>query len=90
MYQYSLSYFLRLFSLIIQNSEKNEDQQIRIQTLMKEITSVVYSNICRGLFNTHKLIFSFMISARILLQRKSITVAEWSLFLRGVIIDGEI
>ena len=51
---------------------------------------MVYSNICRGLFNTHKLIFSFIIAARILLNSKNISIAEWDLLLKGVVIDGNV
>lgn len=57
---------------------------------MREITQIVYNNICRGLFNTHKLIFSFMIATRILLQSGDITMPDWNLFLKGVMIDGNI
>jgi len=57
---------------------------------MREITSIVYSNICRGLFNSHKLIFAFMIATRIALQANEVSAAEWNLFLKGVIIDGPI
>ena len=57
---------------------------------MREITSILYNNICRGLFNTHKLIFSFMIATRILLQSRDISVPEWNLLLKGVMIDGDI
>ena len=57
---------------------------------MKEITRIVYNNICRGLFNTHKLIFSFMIASRILLKAGRISAKEWDLYLKGVLIDGKI
>ena len=57
---------------------------------MTEITRIVYQNICRGLFNAHKLIFSFLIGSRIALKAKTISPGEWDLFLKGVIIDGDI
>ena len=63
MYQYSLSYFIKLFTNIIKNAEQSEEVSERIATLMKDITFIIFSNICRGLFNTHKLIFSFMLAA---------------------------
>ena len=61
--------------------------QKRIDILMSEITRIVYNNICRGLFNMHKLIFAFLIGSRILLNRGDITMEEWNLFLKGVIMD---
>jgi dynein heavy chain len=92
MYQYSLSYFIKLFNNIIKVAEKNEDVNVRIETLMKEITFTIFSNICRGLFNSHKLIFSFMLAAKIQLEshsETSITRPEWDLFLKGVLVDAE-
>jgi dynein heavy chain len=90
MYQYSLTYFLRLNNSIIEAAEKNEVQSVRIATLLSEITRIVFNNICRGLFNRHKLIFAFMIVSRIFLQAGNITVPEWDIFLKGVIMDGNI
>lgn len=57
---------------------------------MTEITKIVYNNICRGLFNSHKLIFAFLIGSRILLNINEISKEEWDLFLKGVIMDGKI
>lgn len=65
MYQYSLNYFIKLFKQIIINSEGSDDVEIRVKILMASITELIYTNICRGLFNTHKLIFSFLISFQI-------------------------
>lgn len=90
MYQYSLNYFTKLFTNIIKVAEKSNEIEQRINTLLKEITYVIFSNICRGLFNTHKLIFSFMLAAKIQLESKdarSITAQEWDLFLKGVLVD---
>jgi len=47
-------------------------------------------NICRGLFNNHKLIFSFCIASKIERLSGEINYAEWNLFLRGVLVDGDI
>ncbi len=38
---------------------------------------------CRGLFEKHKLVFSFMLCADIMRQAGDITDAEWNYFLRG-------
>ena len=57
---------------------------------MREITQITYNNICRGLFNNHKLIFSFMIATRILIKSGGISMSEWNLYLKGVMIDGDI
>ena len=38
---------------------------------------------CRGLFEQHKLVFSFMLCVDIMRQAGEISDAEWNFFLRG-------
>ncbi|KAJ3267030.1 Dynein heavy chain 6, axonemal [Chytriomyces hyalinus] len=83
MYQFSLKYFKNLFNQCIIESEKSEDLQTRIRILCKNTTYSVFSNVSRGLFEAHKLIYSFMICIAILRQRESITDIEWNFFIRG-------
>lgn len=90
MYQYSLTYFIKLFILIIETTEKFDDVEKRVQTLLKQITETIYLNICRGLFNAHKLIFSFSIATKIQRLSGEINYGEWNMFLRGVLVDGDI
>jgi dynein heavy chain, axonemal len=87
MYQYSLNYFIKLFKQIIINSEASDDVEVRVRILMSSITELIYTNICRGLFNTHKLIFSFLISFQICKSAGEISDEEWGMLLRGVIVD---
>ena len=53
MYQYSLKYFSQLFNTCIELSEKSSDLQIRLDTLLKNSTISVYTNVAR-------LVVSFM------------------------------
>jgi dynein heavy chain len=87
MYQYSLNYFIKLFKQIIVNSEPSEDVEKRVKILISTITELVYTNICRGLFNTHKLIFSFLIAFQICKNMGEITDQEWNMILKGVVVD---
>jgi len=48
-----------------------------------DITSSFYTNICRGLFEKDKLLYSFTISVNISLESKEINQREWAFFLRG-------
>ncbi|KAI8619311.1 dynein heavy chain and region D6 of dynein motor-domain-containing protein [Chytriomyces sp. MP71] len=83
MYQFSLKYFKNLFNQCIIESEKSEDLQTRIRILCKNTTYSIFTNVSRGLFETHKLIYSFMICIAILRQRESIVESEWNFFIRG-------
>ncbi|KAJ3082656.1 Dynein heavy chain 6, axonemal, partial [Rhizoclosmatium hyalinum] len=83
MYQFSLKYFKNLFNQCITESEKADDLQVRIKILCKNTTYSIFSNVSRGLFEAHKLIYAFMICAAILRQRESISENEWNFFIRG-------
>ena len=83
MYQYSLSYYASLFARCIAESEKSSDLQVRLSNILNYMTLIIYQNICRGLFEKDKLLFSSSICFQILRQAGEIHDAEWSLFLRG-------
>ncbi|KAJ3125643.1 Dynein heavy chain 6, axonemal, partial [Physocladia obscura] len=83
MYQFSLKYFKNLFNQCIIESEKSDDLQTRILILCKNTTYSIFTNVSRGLFEAHKLIYAFMICVAILRQRESISEGEWNFFIRG-------
>nr|CAH7757603.1 unnamed protein product [Callosobruchus chinensis] len=85
MYQYSLKYFNQVFNNVIEISEKSRDLQTRLEVLYREITLAVYTNISRGLFERHKLIFSFMLCVAIFQQSGVIDDSQWNYLLRGPI-----
>jgi dynein heavy chain, axonemal len=67
MYQYSLEYFMKLFKRRLEITEKREKVTERISLLIGDITESFYLNICRGLFEKDKLLYSFMIASKILI-----------------------
>ncbi|KAL7754338.1 hypothetical protein RI367_000319 [Sorochytrium milnesiophthora] len=83
MYQFSLKYFKNLFTQCIVDSDKGFDLERHIVNLCRDITFTVFSNVSRGLFEQHKLIFSFMMCVEIMRNRGDIGDAEWNYFLRG-------
>jgi len=84
MYQFSLAYFTRLFNLVIDTSERPKDFGKRIEILIESITEIIYTNVCRGLFNTHKQLFSFLVSSAIGRRTNAIKAPEWDIFLKGL------
>eukprot|EP00644_Phytophthora_capsici_P004659 jgi/Phyca11/7444/fgenesh1_pm.PHYCAscaffold_19_\ len=83
MYQYSLPFFQRLFNICFDEAPKAENLQKRLNNLTDFQTRYIYVNICRGLFEVHKVLFSMLICCKILLHSGKISSREWSFYLRG-------
>lgn len=83
MYQYSLEFFKALFLNTIANSEQLEDKEAKLDLYIDNITQAVYTNVCRGLFEQHKPMFSFLMCTSVLRERHEISAEEWNFFLRG-------
>uniref|UniRef100_A0A0A9VY83 Dynein heavy chain 2, axonemal n=2 Tax=Lygus hesperus TaxID=30085 RepID=A0A0A9VY83_LYGHE len=65
MYQFSLDSYISLFGISIKKSKKSDTLTERIQLLNDYHTASVYRNTCRGLFERHKLMFSFLVCLNI-------------------------
>jgi len=83
MYQYSLPAFARLYNMRIDRSAKSDVLATRIATLIDDITRAFYLNVCRGLFEVHKLLYAFLIGVNVCRTAGTVTPAEWSTFLLG-------
>ncbi|KAA0150075.1 hypothetical protein FNF29_05515 [Cafeteria roenbergensis] len=83
MYQFSLAYFKRLYDLCIDEAAKSDILETRLKNLMSYMTETVYANVCRGLFEAHKLLFSFLICIQVMRKAGTVADTEWSALLRG-------
>ncbi|CAI8007748.1 Dynein heavy chain 2, axonemal [Geodia barretti] len=90
MYQFSLDAYIELFSNSIDKSLKHPRLEDRIQNLNDYHTFAVYQYTCRGLFERHKLLFSFQMCAKILESAGKLNLDEYNFFLRGgIVLDRE-
>ncbi|XP_071580099.1 dynein axonemal heavy chain 2 [Temnothorax nylanderi] len=90
MYQFSLDAYNALFMLSIDKSPKKINLHERINSLNDYHTHAVYRNTCRGLFEQHKLLFSFHMCVKILDAQGKIIPGEYAFLLRGgIVLDRE-
>ncbi|XP_066933177.1 dynein axonemal heavy chain 2-like [Clytia hemisphaerica] len=90
MYQFSLDSYIELFNNSIDKSKRSQKLEERIQNLNDFHTYAVYRYTCRGLFEKHKLLFSFQMCTKIMEASGKINMDEYNFFLRGgVVLDRE-
>jgi dynein heavy chain len=83
MYQYSLEFFSRLFNRRLDKSAKSKELEERVAILLDDITEAFYNNICRGLFERHKLLYAYLNGTSILRRADRIEAKEWAIYMRG-------
>ena len=83
MYQYSLQWFVRLFVMSVENSTPSNVLEERLASMNNHFTYSLYENVCRSLFERHKLLFSFVLTIKIMQGDNKIDVNEWRYLLSG-------
>ncbi|KAJ7552868.1 hypothetical protein O6H91_06G073600 [Diphasiastrum complanatum] len=83
MYQYSLSWFINLFGRAIDGAAQASIIDKRIENLNEFFTYSLYVNVCRSLFEKHKLLFSLILCIKILQEMGEVNTAEWRFLLAG-------
>lgn len=71
MYQYSLKYFTQIFSSVISVPHAKMPTDERIKTLKMDELKAIFENVSRGLFEKHKLVFSFLLATTVEKQVRS-------------------
>jgi dynein heavy chain, axonemal len=89
MYQYSLDFFKVLFVTAIVNSEKSEDLEERLGFLNKEFLESLYRNICRSLFEKDKMVFSMLLTVKLMEMAGEMDSASFRFFLTGGVSLGD-
>lgn len=83
MYQYSLKYFSQVFCNVIRLEHPPMNTEERIAQLKLDELKAIYDNVSRGLFENHKLIFSFLLALAIERQEQRVFLPEFQFLTRG-------
>ncbi|KAM6052185.1 dynein axonemal heavy chain 10 [Chlamydotis macqueenii] len=83
MYQYSLVSFLEVFGLSLRKSMPSPILLKRLKNIMDTLTFNTYNYVCTGLFEKHKLLFSFNMTVRIEQADGRVPQEELEFFLKG-------
>ena len=102
MYSYSLAYFKGLFCACIEDTPSQANLEARLKTLAERTTSTIHRYISRGLFEKHRLLFSFLLCCEVMglsvtgnadeekVMDKKISDVEWQLCLGSVSTRGRV
>jgi dynein heavy chain len=83
MYEYSLNAFLEVFVSSLHKSKPDPVLQKRLSKIKDTLKYAVYNYACTGLFEKHKLMFSFQMSIKLMEVEGLIDPAELNFFLKG-------
>jgi dynein heavy chain len=83
MYQYSLSGFRKLFEDAIDSAEFSHVLQTRITNLNDYFSYSLYTYVCRSLFSKDRMLFSLLLTSRILQSLGRIDNDAWRFLLTG-------
>ncbi|CAH0724307.1 unnamed protein product, partial [Brenthis ino] len=83
MYQYSLSSYLDVFSFSLRKAMPNVILAKRLKNIIDMLTKNVYDYGCTGIFERHKLLFSFQMDIKLEQSEGNVTQMQLDFFIKG-------
>jgi dynein heavy chain, axonemal len=84
MYQYSLSSYLEVFEYALRKATPDANLDKRLKNIMQTLTLNVYNYGCIGIFEKHKLLYSFQITVKLEQDRKNVRQEELDFFIKVI------
>lgn len=85
MYQYSLTSYVEVFVYSLRKALPDPTLRRRLRNIILMLTKNVYDYGCTGIFETHKLLFSFQICTRLQQNKEKLAQRELDFFVKGSI-----
>lgn len=83
MYQYSLTSYLEVFAYSLRKALPHTQLFRRLQNIIATLTKNVYDYGCTGIFERHKLLFSFLMAIKLQRADGYVSQAELDFFMKG-------
>merc|ERR1719453_1494176 len=83
MYQYSLPFFINMFTGCNAKAPAVETIDDRVKKLIEFFRVSMYENICRSLFAKHHILYAFNLCVKVLMHRKTISYDQYRFLLTG-------
>lgn len=83
MYQYSLGSYLVVFTYSLRKAVPDVILSKRLNNIITTLTKNIYDYGCTGIFERHKLLFSFQITARLEQSGGALTQQQLDFFIKG-------
>lgn len=83
MYQFSLGWFKNLFEMAVREAPGGKDKNEKILNMQETFTYMLYCNVCKGIFDRHKLILSLNLTAQLMFNDNKLDETEFRYFLTG-------
>lgn len=83
MYQYSLSAYLIVFKASLRKAAPDVELKNRLMNILMTLTKTVYDYGCTGIFEKHKLLFSFQMTTKLQQSDGRLSQKELDFFIKG-------
>lgn len=83
MYEYSLSSYLGVFDTALRDAKPDKIVDNRLKNLREKMTQTMYDYTCMGVFEKHKLLFSFQMTSMILDGDNDLDKKEFDFYMKG-------